>query len=73
MKDYLFHFIKNDDAPAEVKTSMNENHWADDAQALQSARMYLGMMRGNYKRVDVYVKKGTMWQDSGLFVELSDL
>lgn len=73
MKSYLFHFIKQDNAPADVKSSMNENNWSDDEQAKQTARAYLAMMQGNYKRVDIYVKKGTMWQDSGLFVELSDL
>lgn len=73
MKDYLFHYIKRDDAPEGVKSSMNQAHWADDAQATESAKNYLAMMKGSYKRIDIYVQKGTMWQESGLFVELSDI
>lgn len=73
MKEYMFHYIKNDDAPESVKSSMNQNHWADDAQAIQSARAFLTMMRESYKRIDIYTKKGTMWQETGLFVELSDI
>lgn len=73
MKDYLFHYIKQDDAPISVKSSMNTAHWADDDQAWQSAKNYLAMMQSNYRRIDIYVKKGTMWQETGLFVELSDI
>lgn len=73
MKDYLFHYIKQDDAPSSVKSSMNTAHWSDDEQAVQSAKNYLAMMQANYRRIDIYVKKGTMWQETGLFIELSDL
>lgn len=73
MKNYLFHYIKKDDAPDTVKSSMNQNQWVDDEKAVQSAKNYLAMMQGYYKRIDIYVQKGTMWQESGLFVELSDL
>lgn len=73
MKNYLFHYIKREDAPESVKSSMNQNHWADDEQAISAATNYLAMMKESYKRIDIYVQKGTMWQESGLFVELSDL
>lgn len=73
MKNYLFHYIKREEAPESVKSSMNQNHWADDEQAVSAAKNYLAMMKESYKRIDIYVQKGTMWQESGLFVELSDL
>lgn len=73
MKEYLFHYIKKEDAPESVKSSINQNHWADDEQAVSTAKAFLAMMSHSYKRVDIYTKKGAMWQESGLFVELSDI
>lgn len=73
MKEYGFHFIKKDAAPEGVTNCMNFNSWRDIEQAKDSAKMFLSMMRGNYKRVDIYTQKGSMWIDTGEFVELSDI
>ena len=52
---------------------MTVNHWRDIEQAKQSARMYLGMMRADYRKVCIYVMVGTMWVDSGEFIESAEL
>lgn len=73
MKEYGFLFLAKEDAQAAQPNCMNFNTWRDIEQAKSSAKMYLTMMQGNYKRVDIYVQKGTMWVFTGEFVELSDI
>lgn len=73
MKEYGFLFIRKEEAPESQQNCMNFNRWADIEQAKCSAKMYLSMMRGNYKRVDIYTKKDTMWVFSGEFIEVSEL
>lgn len=73
MREYAFLFIRKENAPVEQKNCMTFNNWKDMEQAKQSARMFLGMMRADYQKVSIYVQKGTMWVDSGEFVEVSEL
>lgn len=73
MKEYGFLFIRKENAPEGQKNCINFNNWSDMEQAKGAAKMYLGMMRADYKRVSIFVKKDTMWVDSGEFVEFSDL
>jgi len=73
MKEYGFLFLRKENAPEGQMNCFNINQWRDMEQAKQSARMFLGMMRADYTKVCIYVKKGTMWVDSGEFVEVSDL
>lgn len=73
MKEYAFLFIRKENAPAEQKNCITVNHWRDIEQAKQSARMYLGMMRADYRKVCIYVMIGTMWVDSGEFIESAEL
>lgn len=73
MKEYAFHFLRKENAPEQQKNCMVMNNWADIEQAKSSAQMYLGMMRSDYKRVSIYVKRNNMWVDSGVFVDETDL
>lgn len=73
MKEYAFLFIRKESAPDSQKNCMTVNSWRDMDQAKASARMYLGMMRADYQRVSIYIKKDTMWVDSGEFVESAEL
>lgn len=73
MKEFGFLFHRKENAQEGQRNCMNFNNWSDMEQAKGAAKMYLGMMRADYKRVSIFVKKDTMWLDSGEFVELSDL
>lgn len=73
MREYAFLFIRKENAPVGQKNCMTFNNWKDMEQAKQSARAYLGMMRADYQKVCIYVLKGTMWVDSGEFIEVSEI
>lgn len=73
MREYAFLFVRKETAPEGQKNCMTFNHWKDMEQAKQSARLFLGMMQADYAKVCIYIQKGTMWVDSGEFVEVSEI
>lgn len=73
MREYAFLFVRKESAPEGQKNCMTFNHWKDMEQAKQSARLFLGMMQADYAKVCIYIQKGTMWVDSGEFVEVSEI
>lgn len=73
MKEYALLFRRRETAAENQKNCMTFNHWRDIEQARESARLFLGMMQSDYARVDIYIQKGTMWVDSGEFVEWTEV